>query len=327
MKVNTVLGSLDTKDMGYTLMHEHIMIANHTMRRMWADWINIDEFTAFAKRYIARGKRAGVRTIVDVTPFQLGRDVSVLQRVSEEAEINIIAATGYFWGNEICLVDKSPEFLAEILLRDLEKGMEGTSVKAGIIKCGTSQDHMSKLDETIWEATVIAHKETNAPIITHSACKAGAESQMKFLTERGVDPGRVIIGHIGDLDDPDFLASVADRGFYVGEDRIGVDKRHPEQLDTKERIKNIIELKHRGKLEQIVCAHDASIFIDYWEGKETLGCPWKMVREFDIEKLEFQFAFITERVLPELKAAGFSEFDIKAMLVDTPRRIFEGKAR
>ena len=27
MKVNTVLGSLDTKDMGYTLMHEHIMIA------------------------------------------------------------------------------------------------------------------------------------------------------------------------------------------------------------------------------------------------------------------------------------------------------------
>lgn len=52
-----------------------------------------------------------------------------------------------------------------------------------------------------------------------------------------------------------------------------------------------------------------------------------MVREFDIEKLEFQFAFITERVLPELKAAGFSEFDIKAMLVDTPRRIFEGKAR
>ena len=38
MKVNTVLGSLDTKDMGYTLMHEHIMIANHTMRRMGADW-------------------------------------------------------------------------------------------------------------------------------------------------------------------------------------------------------------------------------------------------------------------------------------------------
>lgn len=323
MKVNTVLGKLDTKDMGYTLMHEHIMIANHTMRRMWADWIRIDEFVEFAKRYIARAKRAGVRTIVDVTPFQLGRDVSVLKRVSEEAEINIIPATGYFWGSEICLIDKSPEFLAEILLRDLEKGMEGTDIKAGIIKCGTSQDEMTKLDENIWEAVVIAHRETGAPIITHSASRKGAEAQMRFLEEREVDPKKVIIGHVGDMDDPDFLESIAERGFYVGEDRIGVDKRHPEQLDTELRIKNIIELKKRGKLEQVVCSHDASVFIDYWEGRENLGCPWEMVREFDPEKLEFQFAFITEQVLPKLRAAGFTEEDIRTMLVDTPRRIFE----
>lgn len=323
MKVNTVLGSLDTKDMGYTLMHEHIMIANHTMRRMWADWILIDEFVEFAKRYIARGKRAGVQTIVDVTPFQLGRDVSVLKRVSEEAGIHIIPATGYFWGGEICLIDKSPEFLAEIMLKDLEKGMEGTDIRAGVIKCGTSGDEMTKLDENIWEAVVIAHKETGVPIITHSAGKKGAEAQMRFLKERGVNPKKVVIGHVGDLDDPDFLESIAERGFYVGEDRIGVDKRHPEQLDTKFRIKNIIELKKRGKLDQIVCSHDASIFIDYWEGKENLGCPWEMVRRFDTEKLEFQFAFITEQVLPKLKEAGFSEWDMKTMLVDTPRRIFE----
>lgn len=323
MKVNTALGAIDTKDMGYTLMHEHIMIANRTMRAMWADWIRIDEFAEFAKRYIARAKRAGVQTIVDVTPFQLGRDVSVLQRVSEEAKIHIIPATGYFWGSEICLIDKSPEFLAEIMLSDLEKGMEGTDVKAGIIKCGTAGDEMTKLDKSIWEAVVIAHKETGAPIITHSAGKKGAMAQMKFFEEKNVNPKKVIIGHVGDLDDPDFLESIAERGFYVGEDRIGVDKRHPEQLDTKLRIKNIIELKNRGKLEQVVCSHDASIFIDYWEGKENLDCPWELVRQFDTEKLEFQFAFITERVLPELKAAGFGEQDIKTMLVDTPRRIFE----
>lgn len=327
MKVSTVLGELDTKDMGYTLMHEHIMIADHTMRKMWADWINIDEFADYAKRYIARAKRAGVRTIVDVTPFQLGRDVSVLRRISEETEINIIPCTGYFWGKEICLIDKSPEFLAKILIHDIEKGMEGTNIRAAAIKCGMAENHMTELERKILEATVLAHRETGAPIITHSPGRAGAEEQMQFFEEKQVNPKQVVIGHVGDVDDPDFLESVAERGFYVGEDRMGVDKRHPDQLDSALRIKNIIELWKRGKLEQIVCSQDASIFIDYWEGRDELGCPWELTRENDTEKLEFQFAFISEQVLPALRDAGWTEDDVKTMMVDTPRRIFENSGR
>lgn len=323
MKVSTVLGEIECKDMGYTLLHEHIMIADHTMRKVYPNWINIEEFVDYAKRYIARAKRYGVKTIVDVTPFQLGRDAEILRRVSEEAEINVIAATGYFWSREICFVDKSPEFLAKVLIDDIRKGMEGTDIKASIIKCGTSGDGMTEQEKRLFKATVIAHKETGVPITTHSASRAGAIAQMDCFDELGADPKKIVIGHVGDFDDPRFLEYVANRGYYIGEDRIGVDKRHPDQLDSDIRVDNIIELWKRGYLDKIVLSHDASIFIDYWEGRENLGCPWDMVREFDVEKLQFQFGFISETIVPKLKEAGMSDEDINTMLVSTPQKLFE----
>ena len=323
MKISTVLGEIDTKDMGYTLMHEHIMIANHTMRKVWRDWFDIDDFLVYAKKYVERGKRNGVKTVVDVTPFQLGRDIEVLKRVSEETQINIIPSTGFFWRDEICLVDKSAEFLAKILIADIEKGIEGTDIKAALIKCGSSGDELTEQDKIKLKATVIASKETGVPIITHSGSEIGATSQMDFFEENGANVGKIIIGHVGDNDDVDFLESVGKRGFYIGEDRLGVDKRHPDQLSSDIRAENIIELWKRGCLDKVVCSHDASIFIDYWEGKEDLGCPMDFIRQCDVEKLRFQFGFINEEIVPKFKQAGMTDKDINEMMVETPRKYFE----
>lgn len=324
MQVNTVLGPVSTSELGYTLMHEHVMIADRAMRAAWPEWINLEEFYDYADRYIARGKRHGVRTIVDVTPFQLGRDASVIRNVAERAQINIIAATGFFWAPAIVLCDKSADFMTKMLVRDLEQGMEGTDVKAGVIKCGTCGDALTELDERIFTATVQAHQQTGAPILTHSSSKQGALAQMEFFDRfAGLDHSKIVIGHIGDHDDVDFLESVADAGYLIGEDRLGVDRRHPDQLASETRVENIIALWKRGKLDKIAMAHDASIYIDYWEGKKDLGCPWDMIREFDTEKLEFQFGFISEFVVPRLLAAGMTQADIDQLLIGTPRKFFE----
>ena len=42
-KIQGVLGPIDTADLGFTLMHEHLMIANWSMRQAYKDWVKIDE--------------------------------------------------------------------------------------------------------------------------------------------------------------------------------------------------------------------------------------------------------------------------------------------
>ena len=46
-KVQGVMGPIECEDLGFTLMHEHILIANWSMRQAYADWVDLDEVIAF----------------------------------------------------------------------------------------------------------------------------------------------------------------------------------------------------------------------------------------------------------------------------------------
>ena len=101
MKINTVLGEIDSKDIGRCLMHEHVLCANWTAIMNYPGWINREEVIDLAVRMLKRVKRYGFQTFVDGTVPGLGRDVSILKEVSEKAEMNIIAATGQYWFEEV----------------------------------------------------------------------------------------------------------------------------------------------------------------------------------------------------------------------------------
>ncbi len=63
-----VLGPIDTADLGFTLMHEHILIANPAMRKAFPDWIDPEAHVEKATAEVLAAKERGVRTIVDLTP-------------------------------------------------------------------------------------------------------------------------------------------------------------------------------------------------------------------------------------------------------------------
>ena len=46
--VDGVLGPIDTDELGFTLMHEHILVANSAMRQAFARWVDVDEVVRFA---------------------------------------------------------------------------------------------------------------------------------------------------------------------------------------------------------------------------------------------------------------------------------------
>ena len=63
--IQGVHGPIDPDDLGFTLMHEHILIANWSMRQAFADWVDTDEVIEFATGELRKAKDVGGRTVVD----------------------------------------------------------------------------------------------------------------------------------------------------------------------------------------------------------------------------------------------------------------------
>ena len=211
--VQGVLGPIDTDDLGFTLMHEHVMIANWSMRQSFPDWVDTDKVIEFASAELVKAREAGVRTVCDLTPINIGRDIHVIHETAARAEMNVIASTGFYYHAEPWLEAWPPEKLVEWLIRDITDGIQGTSIKAGLIKCATHTDGVTAFNAKLLRTSAKLHRETGVPISTHTdvACESGLGQQDVF-EEEGVDLSRVVIGHCGDSEDVAYLTKILERG-------------------------------------------------------------------------------------------------------------------
>ena len=115
---------------------------------------------------------------------------------------------------------RSTEQLADWFLADLTEGVDGTSVRAGVIKLA-SDERVEPYAAMVLEAAARVSNQTGAPIITHTAAAyRTGEAQADLLESFGVDPTRVTIGHSDDSDDIGYLTGLAARGYRIGMDRL-----------------------------------------------------------------------------------------------------------
>lgn len=319
-KVNTILGPVDVNDLGITLMHEHILAVDPIMAWHFDDWFNREIYVKHACRIIEDAKRLGVKTIVDQSTIDIFRWVDIMKEVAEKAEINLIMSTGFYYNDRPVLFDKDVSYIAELMIRELEHGIGKTGVKPAMIKCASYASGVNKNNEKILRATAMAHKATGAPIGTHSELETGYIQQDIFESE-GVALDRVIIGHLGDLDNAeyiDYMEKVGKRGSYLGMDRFGIDPIMP--LDK--RVETVAELCRRGFTEKVVLGHDYIVWADFKDSIPVHGCAfgdvdWNFLLNHDV-----QFSYISKIVVPLLRKNGLSEEAIHTMLVDVPRRFF-----
>ncbi len=307
--VNGVLGPIDSEELGFTLMHEHILVANWAMRQSFADWVDVDAHVEYATGEVRSAKERGVKTIVDLTPINLGRDIHVIREVAERAQMQVIAATGFYWTEEPWLQGWEVDRLVEWLIRDIEKGIQGTDVKAGIIKCATDHLGVSDFNRKLLQVTARLHRATGVPISTHTSVQHGTgPGQQDVFAEEGVDLGRVVIGHCGDTEDVEYLESILKRGSFIGMDRFGLDF----MLPMEKRVSTIVELCRRGHAGRMVLSHDACCHID-WFPKAAVA---QMAPRWN-------FRHIPDDVVPALRKEGVSEEQLRKLTVYNPRRIFE----
>jgi len=307
-EVQTATGPIDVDALGETLMHEHVVSFPYTVRANLPDAWDRDAVIGRAVARVRQVMTRGVKTLVDLTTVDLDRDVELVAEVARQSGCSIVVATGCWWQPPRYFATAPIDWLVARWRAEIETGIAGTVVRAGIIKLATDKEGLTAPIEKMLRAGARVHRATGVPISTHTdvASRRG-EDQQRLFVEEGVDLSRVVIGHSGDSTDLEYLRGLMERGSTIGMDRFGL-----EQLSSFEaRVDTVAALCRQGYATKMVLSHDAF-------------CDLGFFGDFDIATRlpHWQYNHIHDDVLPALRERGVSEAHITAMLVDNPRRIF-----
>ena len=311
--INSVLGEMDTADLGFTLSHEHVLVSSAGIQQIYPEFIDRAATIQRGIADLAAARAEGLRSIIDVTTIDLGRDIRLLEEVSRGSGVHIVCATGTWRDIPRVFWSATPDDIAPLYIREIQEGIENTDIKAGIIKVANDMGGVTPEGEIILRAAARAQKATGVPISTHTwAPERVGEQQVAIFQDEGIDLNRVYIGHSNDTDDIGYLTGLLEQGVWIGLDRY---PGRPEVLDWEARTQTAYKLIQAGWAHRIMLGHDWSVAL--------LIAHREARAERDITNPD-GYLFITRRVLPRLAQLGASQDDIHKIMIDNPRRFFEG---
>ncbi len=229
-------------------------------------------------------QRDGVACIVDASLEGAGMDLKFIRDAAKMSGLPIVKGAGFytqpFYPKHVATLSESQ--ITEALIRQADEYPAGAFGEIG------SWDDITALERRVFRAVGKAHLATNLPIFTHTGIPGkSALEQLDILEDAGVDPRRVAIGHLGNLNDPNLYVhkAICRRGAFVGFDRQG----SPRDTPVVALAMGLIEA---GFEDHILISGDA--FRSYA----------RPVTVF----------------VPKLKAAGVDEGTLHRITVDNPRR-------
>jgi phosphotriesterase-related protein len=168
--VQSVLGPVAPEQLGATLLHEHLVFGPENS----PGWAPLPDRAALA-RTIAdelRDVRAehGLGCFVDLSAIGCSRDVELGRAVASQSGVAVVLCTGFWEGSSYpdWVNEASIEAIATVITRELEEGINGTGVRAGVIKDATAQPGITRQEANVLRAAARAHLRTGAAIITHT---------------------------------------------------------------------------------------------------------------------------------------------------------------
>ena len=315
-KVRTVLGDVDSKDLGIVDAHEHLIrTGGLEILKNGEDWRlnDVEKATNEVKLFA----KAGGKTIVDMNPISNGRDIRMLLQIAKAVpEVHIMTCTGFHEGriyDNVIHWSATYEInrIANLLIADIEEGIdiydyngpyvERSSAKASCIKIGTAYGLVTPIEEKMIKAAAIAQKETGVCINTHTSGGTMAYEQAERLISYGVKPEKIVIGHVQRNPDMWYHKKIAAMGvnfMYDGSYRI-------KYLPDSSRAMLIIEMIKAGYQKHICLGTDA--------GRRTYHKTWGSGTGIDYDETVF---------MPRLRDEGVSEEAIQDIYINNPARYF-----
>jgi phosphotriesterase-related protein len=322
-KIQTVQGLLDPDKLGITLIHEHFVCGH-------PGWEGDQTIAPFDRTVcVQKGlhmaeeiKKYGVKTVVDGTPNDLGRNPEILKEISEKGGINIVCASGYFAEAEggsryFRTLSQFADGLSmryELLKKEVNDGIRDTGIKAGMLKLATGKGTITNYEEMFFKAAARVSKEDRIPIFAHTEEGTMGPEQADLLLSEGADPKLILIGHSCGNPDISYLTRILKKGVYIGFDRFGIEGVFGTPTDT-ERETALVDLISKGYGSQIMISHD---WMNHWLSRPIVNEIVPMILP------KWKPTHIFENILPDLKKAGIKEEQISNILVDNPRRYLAG---
>ena len=317
-EVQTIRGPIASSELGRTLSHEHLTNGTPGMERI-PGLLPRNEMVDRCLEALERARSAGIDSIIDLTPFDLGRQVWLFEAVAERSPLHVVCATGVYRWVPVVYYGWDEDALAEHFMREIQDGIEGTAIRAGAIKLAWDIEY--RLDEVAGRvsprgmlertarAAARASKAAGVPISCHTrAVDRLGTPLLDIFEDEGLDLRSVTIGHSNDTGDLDYLRGLAARGATVGLDRFF--SNDPGYVAERSAI--ALELAKAGYAEQVCLGHDGSP-AGVWGG-------WSEQRRSDC------WTLVPEHEVPWLLEHGASDDDVDAMLRRSIRATFEAAA-
>ncbi len=313
-RIPTLAGTVDVEQMGFTLIHEHILF--------WPIEEELRDIAeAFVRMHMKRAVSRGIGTMVEVTPH---RDVRWLQEICKGMDMHVILSTGrYCEGTPFIPNDQIHWTLdqeCDRMEKEILEGIDGTAVKAGVLKVAGNGSVLTPWEEKMFVAAAKVSTKTRTPICTH-AC-AGQAAQQAALLKGGADLNHVYYSHPEAEFGWEGRTPAQQADYFVELVRHGSSlmfNNFDFEFDTpKEDMSYLLrELAYRGYTDRILISIDQNFEVDgdgtvYPEASRSH--PHVRCRNY---------AYVADTVVPYLLDIGFSKDEIDTIFIRNPRRIFD----
>ena len=305
--VQTVLGRIHPAELGWTLPHEHTAIALWHIANRWDYWeLRRDEPVIVEE--LAKFAAAGGSSVVDLTLPGVGRDPAWLARISRATGLNIVMGGGWYrdaYYPVETLIDRRPvDDLADEIVREATAGVGESGIRIGIIgEIGTDKPWLSAREERVHRAAARAARRTGLSITTHAVQSTVGLDQLTVFEEEGADLSRVVIGHADSNPSPAYHQAIVERGATVEFDFLGMTFTPLERHGEGRIVESICDLLGQGRVGQILLSQDV--------------CHDSQLTRYGGNG----YVHLAEAFLPQLRAAGVGEDEIRTMTVENPRRL------
>ncbi len=315
MAIQTVNGPISLDDLGPTMVHEHIFIQ---FDEKWRQ-----KSMEFAGEELGKLARLGGKTIVDVMPAP-ARKMDWYKEIAAKVNLNIILSTGYYLERHPSLVpsqalERSCDEMYEIMLREILEGIDGSGIRAGVIKVAGDLPQLTSWEIKVMRAAARAQKETGVPICTH-AC-AGAMAQFNTLTAAGADPERIYLSHIEAefgwegrtlREEARHLEDIARRGgsLFFNNFEFQFDTPHEDMMYLMH------YLLDRGLGNRILYGMDTNFYFD------EQGNAWLEAQRQHPETAVRVYSYTLTGAQDLMRRWGFTDADFHQFLVENPRSLF-----
>ena len=239
-------------------------------------------------------KSEGIGCIVDGGHPDMGRDINALKQLSQRSGLPIVAGAGFYTQPfyPADLKTMSEQQIVDALVKQCKTDPVGVFGEIG------SWDDITAEERKVFRAVGKAHLATNLPIFTHTGIPGkSALEQLDIFEDAGVNPNRVVIGHLGNLVDPNVTVqkAICRRGAFIGFDRQG-------GPGDAQQVPMVMALIEAGFADNLMFSADIS---NAGQMKKNGGQGYaKTLTVF----------------VPKIKAAGASDDVLHQIMFDNPRR-------